>query len=85
MLKIDIHTHIIPEKMPNWAERFGYGGFISLNHHQPCCAKMMIDDQFFREIQSNCWDPETRITECNHHHIDVQVLSTIPVLFSYWC
>ncbi len=84
MLKIDIHTHIIPEKMPNWAERFGYGGFISLDHHQPCCAKMMIDDQFFREIQSNCWDPETRITECNHHRIDVQVLSTIPVLFSYW-
>jgi aminocarboxymuconate-semialdehyde decarboxylase len=84
MLKIDIHTHIIPEKMPNWAERFGYGGFISLDHHQPCCAKMMIDDKFFREIQSNCWDPETRITECNHHHIDVQVLSTIPVLFSYW-
>jgi len=84
MLKIDIHTHIIPEKMPNWAERFGYGGFISLDHHKPCCAKMMIDDQFFREIQSNCWDPETRITECNHHHIDVQVLSTIPVLFSYW-
>lgn len=84
MLKIDIHTHIIPEKMPNWAERFGYGGFISLDHHKPCCAKMMIDDKFFREIQSNCWDPETRITECNHHHIDVQVLSTIPVLFSYW-
>jgi aminocarboxymuconate-semialdehyde decarboxylase len=84
MLKIDIHTHIIPEKMPNWAERFGYGGFISLDHHQPCCAKMMIDDQFFREIQSNSWDPEIRITECKHHHIDVQVLSTIPVLFSYW-
>ncbi len=84
MLKIDIHTHIIPEKMPNWAERFGYGGFISLHHHQPCCAKMMIDDKFFREIQSNCWDPVVRISECNHHHIDVQVLSTIPVLFSYW-
>lgn len=84
MLKIDIHTHIIPEHLPNFKEKFGYGGFISLDHHKPCCAKMMIDDRFFREIQDNCWSPETRIKECNHHHVDVQVLSTIPVMFSYW-
>jgi aminocarboxymuconate-semialdehyde decarboxylase len=45
---------------------------------------MMKDDEFFREIQDNCWDPDVRMKECNHHHIDVQVLSTIPVLFSYW-
>jgi aminocarboxymuconate-semialdehyde decarboxylase len=45
---------------------------------------MMKDDEFFREIQDNCWDPTVRMKECDHHHIDVQVLSTIPVLFSYW-
>lgn len=84
MLKIDIHTHIIPEHLPNFKEKYGYGGFISLDHHKPCCAKMMIDDRFFREIQDNCWAPETRIKECDHHYIDVQVLSTIPVMFSYW-
>lgn len=82
--KIDIHTHIIPEHVPRWAEKFGYGGFIHLEHHKDCCAKMMMDDKFFREIQDNCWSAETRIKECNHHHVDVQVLSTIPVLFHYW-
>jgi aminocarboxymuconate-semialdehyde decarboxylase len=45
---------------------------------------MMMDTAFFREIEHNCWSAEQRITECNHHQVDVQVLSTIPVMFSYW-
>ncbi len=83
-LKIDIHTHIMPKEMPRWAERFGYGKFIHLEHHKNCCARMMQGDKFFREIDSNCWDPEKRIKECDRDHVNVQVLSIIPVLFHYW-
>ena len=84
LFTIDIHTHILPEKIPNFRKQFGYGGFISLDHHKPCCARMMMDDTFFREVDDNCWSPEARMKECDAQMVDVQVLSTVPVMFSYW-
>lgn len=83
-LKIDMHTHILPETLPNFAEKFGYGDFINLLHHRKGSARMMKGDKFFREIGENCWDAEVRIREYAQYNTQLQVVCTIPVMFSYW-
>ena len=82
-MKIDIHTHIMPDKMPNWVQKFGYGEFIHLEHRN-CKACMMKGDKLFREVDDNCFDTIVRLKEMDETEVTIQVLSTIPALFNYW-
>ncbi|MCX7743008.1 MAG: amidohydrolase [Flavobacteriales bacterium] len=79
-----MHTHILPKELPDFAKKFGYDGFIHLHHHRPGYARMMQGEKFFREIQENCWDEKVRIHEYAQFNTQVQVVCTIPVMFSYW-
>ncbi len=84
LLKIDIHTHILPPQIPKFKEKFGGGNFIHLRHHS-CGGADMVDDQgkVFRRVENNCFDPRARLEDCRDCGVDVQVLSTVPVMFNY--
>jgi aminocarboxymuconate-semialdehyde decarboxylase len=83
-MKIDIHTHILPENWPDLNKKYNTHGFVTIEHHKPCCAKMMIGDTLFREIEDNSWDKKKRIKDCDSKGVHIQVLSTVPVMFNYW-
>lgn len=78
--KIDVHTHILPPTWPDLKTKFGYGGWVRLEHHKPCCARMMIDEKFFREIDENCWSPDARIRDCDRDSVNVKGVC----VFIFW-
>ncbi len=83
-MKVDLHTHILPENWPDLRERYGDTRFPHVEHYAPCCARILIEGEGEREIRENCWSPIKRIEECDGCGVTMQVLSTMPVMFSYW-
>ena len=73
-MKVDLHTHILPRQWPDLAERYGYGGWVSLVHDQNTSAAMFKDGMFFRRVKPNCWDWQARLADMDQHSVDVQVM-----------
>jgi len=83
-MRVDFHTHIIPEDFPNFVEKFSGERWPVMQRTCTCGANIMVGGKVFREITDQCWDPARRISDMEREHVDVQVLSPIPVTFSYW-
>ncbi|NRS15538.1 amidohydrolase [Brevibacillus sp. HB1.4B] len=83
-MRVDFHTHIIPEDVPNLTERFHGERWPVLHRTCTCGANIMVGGKVFREVTDQVWDPQKRIYDMQREGVDMQVLSPIPVTFSYW-
>jgi aminocarboxymuconate-semialdehyde decarboxylase len=83
-MKIDLHTHILPRDWPDLDKKYGYPGFIRLEHCDECSARLMIGHRVFREVTDNVWNPKRRLEDMDRARVSMQILSTVPVMFSYW-
>ena len=81
---IDVHNHILPESIPDFKSKFGHGGFIVMSPESDGMVMRHDDGSFFRAVEKNCYEVSERLEDMDRLGVDVQVLSTVPVLFSYW-
>jgi aminocarboxymuconate-semialdehyde decarboxylase len=83
MLKIDTHAHYLPRDWPDLAAKYGDTRFPVIHHGDDGRHRIYKDGKFFREIWPKTWDPEERIADYARFGVQVQVISTVPVMFSY--
>jgi len=84
LFKIDIHTHILPENLNKITNRFTDPRYIKIDPIDDHSAMLKQNGTAFRKVDCNCWNHNARIKDCDNTQVDIQVLSTLPALFSYW-
>ena len=96
-LRVDLHTHILPDEThwPAALAKLMHDQAVSL---RPPDAAMLArgetrhamfkgaagSERFFRAVDSACYSCAAREAACDETGVDVQVLSTVPIMFSYW-
>jgi aminocarboxymuconate-semialdehyde decarboxylase len=83
-VRVDVHTHVVPERWEDWAARYGGGNWPRLEPREGCRATIFTGAQFFRDIDDRAWSPARRLENMDRLRVDMQALSPPPVMFCYW-
>jgi aminocarboxymuconate-semialdehyde decarboxylase len=83
-IAIDIHTHVVPERFPAYTGTFKDIAWPSMAPAEPCHCNVMIQGKNYRTVHQSCWLNEDRLADMNQRGVQLQALSPMPELLSYW-
>ena len=70
-----------PATGPTWPTKYGDDRFPVIHHGDDGRHRIYKDGKFFREIWPKTWDPQERIDDYARFGVQVQVITTVPVMF----
>ena len=83
-MTIDIHSHLCPDDLPDFAEQFGDPRYPILRMSAQGSAEIIRDGQRYRTIDDRYWGRDRRLAYLDLHRIERQVISPLPVLLPAW-
>ncbi|WP_026690948.1 amidohydrolase family protein [Alteribacter aurantiacus] len=83
-MRIDAHTHVMPPDLPDFQEKYGQDRWPVVMKTSDTEADIMVSGKLFRKVTDQVWSPEKIVQDMDQEGIDMQVVSPIPVTFSYW-
>lgn len=81
---VDVHAHVVPENFPAYIGRTVPADWPSMAPAQPCHRSVMISGKNYRTVSDKCWDVAKRLQDLPAMGLDLQVVSPMPELLSYW-
>jgi aminocarboxymuconate-semialdehyde decarboxylase len=84
MRVIDFHAHIVPSRYPDRPPIVTEPNWPSMQKIDDSHSRMVIAGKQFRIFESFYWNVAERVSRLDEEGIDVQVISTLPELLSYW-
>lgn len=81
---IDMHAHVVPENFPRYMGSALPADWPSMAAAQPCHRSLMIAGKNYRTVADTCWDTAKRVADLPAMGLDLQAVSPMPELLSYW-
>ncbi|WP_255696804.1 amidohydrolase family protein [Sandaracinobacteroides sayramensis] len=82
---IDFHTHFVPSTFPERPAALQEAAWPSLRLSADGSeGALFTGDRKFRDFEAIYWDVERRVAVLNATGVDVQIMSPLPELLSYW-
>jgi aminocarboxymuconate-semialdehyde decarboxylase len=81
---VDTHAHVIPENFPSYLGSSMPSDWPSMAPAHECHRNVMISGKVYRTVSDRCWDTGRRIADFDEMGIELQAISPMPELLSYW-